>query len=383
MQLNDALKDAEYVVVGAGLSGVVLAERIANVLNKDVIVLEKRDHIAGNCYDYIDEDTNIRISKYGPHLFHTNDDIVWNYINKFAEWIRWDHKVVANIDNKLVNLPININTINTLFNEKITNSSEMTAWLEKNRKSIPENEINTSEDVCLNNVGEVIYEKIFKPYTYKQWAKYPSELKPEVLRRIPLRLNFDDRYFSDKYQALPVNGYTRFVKNILESPRIHVYLNTDFYDIRNLIDTKKTKIFITGPIDQYFKDSGLPKLEYRSINFEIEKHFNTKYYQTHSVVNYPNANIAYTRITEYKHFLNQYSPHTIIIKETSTDIGDPYYPIPDEKNIALYEKYKSLASNISNVYFLGRLGTYKYFNMDAAIKNSLDFFHSTLHLSSF
>jgi UDP-galactopyranose mutase len=372
----DIFELCDFLIVGAGLSGAVIAERIANILDKKVIVIEKRDHIAGNCYDYIDKDTGIRISKYGPHFFHTNDEGVWNYINRFASWIRWDHKVATSIDKKLIPLPVNINTINKMFDENLKDEAEMTEWMDKNREYIPK--INNSEDVCLSKFGYEIYNKLFKPYTIKQWNKSPKELDPLVLSRIPIRYNFDDRYFTDKYQVLPEYGYTEFTKNLLESNNIITLLNTDFFDIKDYVNLSRTKIIFTGPIDAYFSDSGLPPLEYRSLHFETTKLFNTNFYQPFSVVNYPDSNIPYTRITEYKHLLNQNSPHTLIVKETSTDIGEPYYPIPNSINLELYEKYKELSYNEKNVYFVGRLANYKYFNMDGAIRNALDFFENSI-----
>jgi UDP-galactopyranose mutase len=372
----DIFELCDFLIVGAGLSGAVIAERIANILDKKVIVIEKRDHIGGNCYDYIDKDTGIRISKYGPHFFHTNDEGVWNYINRFASWIRWDHKVATSIDKKLIPLPVNINTINKMFDENLKDEAEMTTWMDKNREYIPK--INNSEDVCLSKFGYEIYNKLFKPYTIKQWNKSPKELDPLVLSRIPIRYNFDDRYFTDKYQVLPEYGYTEFTKNLLESNNIITLLNTDFFDIKDYVNLSRTKIIFTGPIDAYFSDSGLPPLEYRSLHFETTKLFNTNFYQPFSVVNYPDSNIPYTRITEYKHLLNQNSPHTLIVKETSTDIGEPYYPIPNSINLELYEKYKELSYNEKNVYFVGRLANYKYFNMDGAIRNALDFFENSI-----
>jgi len=202
------------LIVGCGLSGVVLAERFANILNKDVLIIEKRDHIGGNVYDYVDDDTKILLNKYGAHLFHTNSEKVWNYINRFSEWIRWDHRVLAKIENKLINLPININTVNNLEDSNLKNSEDMDRWLESNKISYTS--INNSEEAVKSKVGNSIYEKIFKYYTFKQWNKYPNELDPSVLSRIPVRNNFDDRYFNDKYQALPKNGYTMFVKNIID-----------------------------------------------------------------------------------------------------------------------------------------------------------------------
>ena len=315
--MENIIKKSDIIIVGSGISGCVLAERFSNILDKKVCIIEKRDHIGGNCYDYVDEN-GILINKYGAHLFHTNYEDVWNYINTFDEWSRWEHKVVGYVDNKFVSIPVNITTINVLCNENIHTQNECDIWLEKNQ--IKYDTIENSEQIAKSRVGEILYEKIFRNYTFKQWNKYPDELNPEVLERIPIRNNFDDRYFSDKYQALPTNGYTHFFKKLINSPNIKLLLNTDFFDLDNNWMNGKIIIY-TGPIDLYFKNSNLDKLEYRSINFVKESYKNMNYFQPNSVVNYPQNDVEYTRIVEYKHFLNQISPHTTIVKEYTTDIG--------------------------------------------------------------
>jgi UDP-galactopyranose mutase len=365
----------EILIVGCGLSGVVIAERFANQLNKKVLIIDKRQHIAGNIYDYKDEETDILMNKYGAHLFHTNNDRVWNYINQFDKWVRWDHQVVGNIDDKIVPIPVNINTVNTLCKENIKNTLEMNEWLEKNQ--IKYDKIENSEQMAKSRVGNILYDKIFKDYTFKQWEKYPEELDSSVLARIPIRNDFDNRYFSDKYQVLPEKGYTHFVENILDNPNITVLLNTNYFDfIENIEDPKKSfeHIIYTGPIDAFYHDKNLEKLEYRSIDFIIEKHKNMNYYQTSSVVNYPQLNVPYTRIVEYKHFLHQTSPDTVVVKEITKNHGEPYYPIPNKKNMELFETYKKFSSQEKNIHFLGRLANYKYFNMDEAILNALEYF---------
>jgi UDP-galactopyranose mutase len=382
----------DYLIVGAGLSGSVLAERLATVNNKKILVIDKRDHIGGNCYDYIDEN-GILINKYGAHLFHTNKVDVWDYIQKFSNWVRWDHKVQSYVDNQFVPVPVNINTINALCDANIKDEKEADEWLANTqvKYDIP---IVNSEQMAKSRVGDVLYEKMFKPYTIKQWAKSPSELNKSVLARIPIRNNFDDRYFSDRYQALPEKGYTQFIQNILNHPNITIKLNTDYVNLTNNTNASNASnatnasnindydkieydfIIYTGQIDAYFsnKMEGLEKLEYRSIDFQIEYIKNMNYYQPVSVVNYPGLDVPFTRIVEYKHFLNQSSPHTTIVKEITTDIGEPYYPVLTDRNLELYEKYRQLSENELNVHFIGRLANYKYFNMDEAIKNSLDYF---------
>lgn len=363
----------DILVVGCGLSGVVIAERFANLLKKKVLIIDKRTHIGGNIYDYKDEDTDILMSKYGAHLFHTNNEKVWEYINRFSKWIRWDHQVIGQVDNKLINIPVNINTVNTLCHENIQNSKEMDEWLKQNQ--VKYEKIENSEQMGKSRVGEILYEKIFKEYTYKQWEKYPEELDYTVLERIPIRNDFDNRYFSDKYQALPENGYTQFISNIIENENIDILLDTNYSDF--MLDNPITDyehIIYTGPIDAFYNDKQLEKLEYRSIDFHIEKYKDMPFYQTNSVVNYPENNVPFTRIVEYKHFLNQTSKDTVIVKEYTTNTGEPYYPIPNKKNLDLYEEYKKLTLEEKNIHFLGRLANYKYFNMDTAILNSLEYF---------
>jgi UDP-galactopyranose mutase len=293
----------DILIVGGGLSGVVIAERFATILNKKVLILDKRDHIGGNIYDYVDEDTNILISKYGAHLFHTNNDRVWEYVNHFSKWIRWDHQVVGKIDDRLVNIPVNINTVNALCNQNIKTSEEMDQWLLANQ--VHYDKIENSEQMGKSRVGEILYEKIFKDYTYKQWDKYPEELDYTVLERIPIRNDFDNRYFNDRYQALPEKGYTKFIQNIIDHKNITVLLNTNYFEYVKTADNSFEHIIYTGPIDTFYEDHNLEKLEYRSINFVMEKYKDVPFYQTNSVVNYPEKNVPFTRIVEYKHILNQ------------------------------------------------------------------------------
>jgi UDP-galactopyranose mutase len=367
------MKKYDILIIGCGLSGIVIAERFANDLGKKVLIIDKRDHIGGNIYDYVDEDTNILMNKYGAHLFHTNNERVWEYINRFSKWIRYDHKVFGNVDNKLINIPVNITTVNELCNEHISSIEEMNEWLKKNQ--IQYDDIDNSEKMGKSRVGEILYEKIFKNYTFKQWNKYPEELDPSVLARIPIRNNFDIRYFDDKYQVLPEKGYTKFIEKIITNDNIDVKLNTNYFEfIKEHPISEFETIIYTGPIDQYYENKGLEKLEYRSIDFIIEKHKNMNYYQTSSIVNYPELNVPYTRIVEYKHFLNQQSKDTVIVKEITNDIGEPYYPVPNKKNLDLYEKYKSFTLQENKIHFLGRLANYKYFNMDGAILNALEYF---------
>lgn len=366
------MKNSEIIIIGAGISGSVLAERYANA-GKKVLIIEKRNHIAGNCYDYIDEN-GILVSKYGAHLFHTNYQEVWDYVNRFSDWYHWEHKVLAKVDGQLVPIPVNITTVNKIFGLSLTTQKEMEVWLKDNCEDIeqPAN----GEEAALAKVGPVLYEKIFKHYTKKQWDKYPHELDASVLNRIPVHTNYDDRYFSDTYQALPKKGYTEIFRNMLDHPNIEVKINTDYFDIKEQIKGYQ-KLFYTGPIDKFFdfKHSLKDKLEYRSINF-VSESIKQSFFQENSVVNYPGSEVDFTRIVEYKHFGNQKSENTTIVREYTTDVGEPFYPVPNQKNQRIYERYKEEADKLIDIYFVGRLANYKYFNMDQAFKNALDLFAS-------
>ncbi len=360
----------EIVIIGAGISGAVLANKYAN-LGKRVTVIEKRDHIAGNCYDYVD-DNGILVSKYGAHLFHTNYEDVWAYVNEHSEWYLWEHKVLAVVGDKVVPIPVNITTVNALYDLDLQTEAEMRDWLDNNRLDIPD--AKNGRDAVIHKVGLDLYEKMFRHYTKKQWDKYPEELDASVLNRIPVRTNFDDRYFSDKYQALPLGGYTQLFASILDHPNIEVLLETDYFDVREKYSGYE-KLFYTGPIDRYFdfKHSLNEQLEYRSINFCSET-VDRPVFQENSVINYPGREVDYTRIVEYRHFGDQASAKTTIVKEYTTDEGDPYYPVPNARNQAIYERYRDEADKLEDVYFVGRLANYKYFNMDQAFKAALDLF---------
>ncbi len=363
------MKKYDIVIIGAGISGSVLAERYASI-GKSVLVLEKRDHVAGNCYDYYNE-AGILVSKYGAHLFHTNFEDVQAYVQRFSDWYPYEHKVLAKVDGQLVPVPVNITTVNTLLGTQITSQAEMKAWLSENQ--VPNDNPKNGKEAALARVGEVLYEKLFKNYTKKQWDKYPEELDPSVLNRIPVRDDFDDRYFSDSFQALPKGGYTQMFEKMLNNPNITVQLNTDFFDVKDqFLDYKK--LFYTGPIDQFFnfKYKVKRRLEYRSIRF-VHETLDQEVFQQNSVINYPNEE-QFTRIVEYKHITGQKHPKTTIVKEFTTDEGEPYYPVPNPANQEIFELYKKEADALKNIYFVGRLANYKYFNMDQAFKNALDLF---------
>jgi len=371
----------DVCTVGAGISGSVMAERYSKVYGKKTLVMDIRKHIAGNCYDWRDPFTGIMMNLYGAHLWHTNSERVWRYISlfkKYAGWRRWDHTVVGWIGDRLLPIPVNIDTVNGLFDETIKTEPEMDAWLKT--VQVPcDGECKNAEEMAMSRVGKDLYEKIFKTYTVKQWSKTPAQLDALVTARIPVRNNRDARYFGDKYQVLPSKGYTQWFVGMLDDPNIDILLGpgANYFDIKDQLKDRCGKLIFTGPIDKYFKDSGLEKLEYRSINFEADILPNEGYFQTSSVVNYPGGDVDFTRIVEYKHYFHQKSPYTVIVKEYSTDIGDPYYPVPNPRNHALYKKYQALAEKEekeNNVIFVGRLASYKYFNMDKAIENTLNIF---------
>jgi UDP-galactopyranose mutase len=352
----------DYVIVGAGFAGAVMAERLAADAHKKVLVVESRRHIGGNTYDYFN-DAGILVHKYGPHIFHTNSREVYDYLGQFTPWRPYEHRVLASVDGMLVPIPINLNTINQLYGLHL-NSMEVDDFLSS--KAEKKDRVVTSEDVVINKVGRELYEKFFKGYTRKQWGLDPSELDASVAARIPTRCNCDNRYFTDTYQAMPLYGYTRLFENMLSHPNIKVMLGTDYKDIEGVIPYKK--MIYTGPIDYYF-DYFYGKLPYRSIEFRIET-MDTAVFQSTGTINYPNEH-PYTRVTEFKYLTGQQHPKTAVVYEYPQATGDPYYPVPRPENAELYKKYQRLASGLPNVYFTGRLATYKYYNMDQVVAQSL------------
>lgn len=359
----------DYMIVGAGLAGGVLAERLASQSGKKVLLVDKRNHIGGNTYDFYNKD-GILVHKYGPHIFHTNSKDVFEYLGNFTQWRPYEHRVLASVDGMLVPIPINLNTINKLYGLNLS-SSEVDAFLES--KAEKKQRILTSEDVVVNKVGRELYEKFFKGYTKKQWNLDPSELDASVTSRIPTRNNRDDRYFTDSYQAIPMYGYTRMFEKMLDHPNIKVMLNTDYKEIQSSISFKK--MIYTGPID-YFYDYCYGKLPYRSLEFKFET-VEQEVYQSTGTVNYPNEH-PYTRITEFKYLTGQKHPKTSIVYEYPKDEGDPYYPVPRPENGELYRKYQLLASREKNVHFAGRLATYKYYNMDQVVAQALTLYKKIL-----
>ncbi|MFO0588404.1 MAG: UDP-galactopyranose mutase [Polyangiaceae bacterium] len=355
----------DYLIVGAGLSGSVLAERLARVDGKRVLLCDKRPHIGGNAYDHHD-DAGVLVHKYGPHIFHTGSREVFEYLSKFTAWRAYEHRVLASVDGRLVPMPINLDTINQLYGVQLT-SFELERFFESRAEK--RDPVKTSEDVILNKVGRELYEKFFRHYTRKQWGLDPSELDASVTSRVPIRTNRDGRYFTDQYQAMPLHGYTRMVERMLDHPNIKVALNTDYRDIKDEIDCEE--MIYTGPIDAFF-DYRCGKLPYRSLDLRFETH-DKPVFQPGAVINYPNEH-AYTRVTEFKYLTGQEHPRTTVVYEYPRGDGDPYYPIPRPENAEIYRKYEALAKKTPRVHFAGRLATYRYYNMDQVVAQAL-----TLH----
>jgi UDP-galactopyranose mutase len=352
----------DYLIVGAGFAGSVLAEQLASRGGQRVLVIDKRHHIGGNAFDHYDE-AGILVHRYGPHIFHCNSAEIFDYLSRFTEWRPYQHRVLASVDGQLVPIPINLDTLNRLFNLNLS-SEEMTGWLE--RVAEPRDKIVTAEDAVVAKVGRDLYQKFFRGYTTKQWGLDPSELDAQVTARIPTRTNRDDRYFSDRYQAMPLHGYTRMFERMLDHPNIKIMLNTTYEEIKDVIPSRR--VIYTGPIDEFFNFRYGP-LPYRSLEFKFETH-EMERYQPVATVNYPN-DYAYTRVTEFKHLTGQRHPQTSVVFEYPRAEGDPYYPIPRPANQERYKAYELLARTTPDVYFVGRLATYRYYNMDQVVAQAL------------
>lgn len=355
----------DYLIVGAGFAGSVLAERLATQANKKVLIIDKREHIAGNAYDYYNKD-GILIHKYGPHIFHTNAKEVFEYLGQFTPWRPYEHKVLASVDGQLVPIPINLNTINQLYGLNL-NSAEVETFFASKAEKVAG--VKTSEDVVVSKVGRELYEKFFRGYTRKMWDLDPSELDASVTARVPTRTNRDDRYFTDAYQAMPLYGYTHMFQNMLSHKNIKVMLNTDYKEIIDFIPYRN--LIFTGPVDEYFNYC-YGKLPYRSLEFKFET-VDQEVFQATGTVNYPNEQL-YTRITDFKYLTGQKHEKTTVVYEYPKAEGDPYYPVPRPENAELYKKYQQLAATMTNTYFVGRLATYKYYNMDQVVAQALTMF---------
>lgn len=352
----------DFLIVGAGFAGSVLAERLARVDGKRVLLLDRRNHIGGNAYDCYN-DAGILIHKYGPHIFHTNSQEIFEYLSQFTEWHPYEHRVLASVDGQLVPIPINLTTINQLYGLNLT-SFEVEKFLASVAE--PRDVCRTSEDVVVNRVGRELYEKFFRNYTRKQWGLDPSELDAAVTARVPVRTNRDDRYFGDRFQAMPKRGYTAMFEKMLDHPNIKILLNTDFREVVGVIPF--AEIIYTGPIDEFFNFQ-YGKLPYRSLEFKHET-LDTPVFQPGPVVNYPNEHL-YTRVTEFKYLTGQQHNKTSIVYEFPRAEGDPYYPVPRPENAEIYNQYKALADALPDVHFVGRLATYKYYNMDQVVGQAL------------
>lgn len=352
----------DYMIVGAGFAGSVVAERMARCFDKRVLVVEKRQHIGGNAFDHYNEH-GILVHKYGPHIFHTNSRQVFDYLSQFTEWRPYQHRVRACVDGQLVPMPINLDTVNQLYGTNFT-SQELEQYFASVAEVVPR--VLTSEDVIVSKVGRALYEKFFRHYTRKQWGLDPSELDAAVTARVPVRTNRDARYFTDTYQVMPRHGYTRLFERMLDHPNISVLLNTDYQDVEGVMPYKE--MIYTGPVDAYF-DHRYGPLPYRSIDFRFETHAERQV-QPVAVVNWPNEQ-PWTRVTEFKHLTGQVHDATTLVYEYPTDAGDPCYPVPRPDNAALYERYRALADATAGVHFTGRLATYRYYNMDQVVAQSL------------
>lgn len=378
-----------YVIIGSGFSGSVIAERIANVLNKKVLIIEKRNHIGGNCYDYKDEN-GIIVHKYGPHIFHTNYKEVWDYLFNFTEWRIYHHKVLAFVDGKKIPIPFNLNSLYEVFSPSLAKRLEDKLLSKyKHGAKVPILELRKTNDQDLKFLANYIYKKIFVNYTAKQWGRKPEEIDPEVTARVPVVISRDNKYFTDKYQGVPKEGYTKIFERMLAHPNIKILLNTNFKEVLKVdLESRKIyflgqefkgKVIFTGMIDELF-DYKFGVLPYRSLNLKFET-IEKEYFQEVAVVNYPN-DYDFTRITEFKHIHPVETKKTIILKEypKSYEAGKdiPYYPIFAEEARERYNKYKELAKKFDNLILVGRLAEYRYYDMDDAVKRALEVFEERI-----
>lgn len=358
----------DVLVVGAGFAGSVLAERLASQLGLRVLVCDKRAHIGGNAYDHYN-DAGLLIHPYGPHIFHTNSAEVFNYLSQFTEWRPYQHRVLASVDGQLLPMPINLDTVNRLYGKSLT-ALEMEGFLASQAVKIER--VKTSEDMVVSKVGRDLFNKFFRNYTRKQWGLDPAELDASITARVPTRCNRDDRYFTDSFQAMPRAGYTRMFERMLAHPNIKLMLNTNYREIEHLVPWRH--MVYTGPVDAYFNYLH-GKLPYRSLRFEHVTLLREQF-QAVGTVNYPN-DYAFTRITEFKHLTGQAHAQTSLVYEFPCDEGDPYYPVPRPQNAEVYRLYQADTEALPHVSFVGRLATYKYYNMDQVVAQALATFKSS------
>jgi UDP-galactopyranose mutase len=355
----------DWLVVGAGFAGSVLAERLANRRNERVLVIDRRAHVGGNAHDRYNE-AGILVHQYGPHIFHTNSRPIFDYLSRFTEWRPYEHRVLAAVDGQLLPIPINLDTINRLYGLSLT-SEQLADWFAARAEVVQQ--VRSSEDVIVSRIGRELYRKFFQGYTRKQWGLDPAQLDKSVTARVPTRTTRDDRYFTDRFQFMPIQGYTAMFKQMLDHPNIHLMLGVDYHSVRR--EVRDARIIFTGPVDEFFGHC-FGRLPYRSLQFEhitLPK----KWHQPVAVVNYPQTEL-YTRITEYKHLTGQEHSQTSLTFEYPCDDGDPYYPVPRAENFETFKRYEKLSTTIPNVWFVGRLATYRYYNMDQVVGQALSAF---------
>lgn len=374
MSIEKELAAADLLVVGAGFFGATIAERAAKVLGKKVVVIDRREHIAGNAYSYFDSKTGIEVHKYGSHIFHTDNEAVWAYITSFSEFNQYEHRVFSISGNEVFQLPFNLLTLSQVLKKNISPREATEFLLRRKRRRYFEN----LEEKAIELVGEEVYQKLIKGYTSKQWQTDPTKLPSDIITRLPVRSNFDSRYFDDKYQGLPLCGYTELIRRMLDDERISIFLGIDYMKIR---DMKKIPTVYSGPIDEYFKFSH-GRLSWRTVDLDFEIH-ETENFQGTAVMNYADLDIPYTRIHEFRflHPERKHSTRTVIAREYSriSEIGDePYYPVNSDKDRKILNEYRDLCSREQSVIFGGRLGSYKYLDMHMAIASALQISNSTL-----
>jgi UDP-galactopyranose mutase len=358
----------DYLIVGAGLAGCTLAERLASQLEARVLVVDRRPHIAGNAYDELDA-SGIRVHRYGPHVFHTNSRQVFDYLSRFTAWRPYEHRVVARVGAQFVPLPIGAATLRALYGVEL-DAAGVAAFFARRAERVES--VATSEDAIVSKIGRELYELFFRGYTRKHWALDPSQLDASVCGRIPVRYDHDDRYFTDRFQMMPANGYTAMCARMLAHPRIEVRTGVAFVQVAEA--ERFDHLVYTGPIDEYF-DRRFGPLPYRSLRFEFETR-DAERHQPFPVVNEPDERVPYVRTTEFKYLTAQVHPKTTIAREYPSDRGEPYYPIPRPDNRALYARYLKLAQRERNVTFVGRLAQYKYLNMDQVVAAALRTFEA-------
>jgi UDP-galactopyranose mutase len=357
----------DTLVVGAGYAGSIMAERLATQCGQSVLVIDRRPHIAGNAYDHVD-DHGVLIHGYGPHIFHTNAQVVVDYLSAFTDWRPYEHRVAALVGEQLLPIPINRTTVNELYGLQLATEAETEAFYAE--RAEPIEYVRTSEDAVVSKVGRDLYERFFRGYTRKQWQRDPRDLHASVCARIPTRTNTDDRYFTDRHQAMPSDGYTAMFERILEHPLIEVRLETEFDDVRD--DVQYEHLVYTGPIDLFY-DARYGALPYRSLEWEM-RHIETPgggLAQKTASINFPSEDVPYTRTTEFRHLTGQVHDVSAIAYEFPRSEGDPYYPIPNDETRELYKRYEALAAAEPNATFVGRLARYQYLNMDQVVGQAL------------